>query len=316
MITRSRSWVRRPTVASVQSEVGICDVSLHHFHPVHEHPGQLVAEAFMQGGKSGRFGNDLLEALQGAARSLASDQQVDPSDLREIVQQHGQPDLADEPRPADEQNMLAGQGLAYRQVLGAGSPLVEVHHGRRGVVGLPGGGLDVPLQGAGGKTGQAGEQDAFGTGPRLPPAGLPGLGDDGRMKAPGGQTVPKLQPVGDQALDTQMLAQGTEEVFQFPADQHHLIAGGTQLLYGLNPLGFEVVSQFVLEIFFTQQVQAVAAGTPQGQVDQPGGQPGVSTTPRSGGRDASDRRQSGGGFGRKRSGHCWRSGRPVSRSRP
>ena len=98
------------------------------------------------------------------------------------------------------------------------------------------------------------------------------------MQAPGGQSVPKLQTVGDQAPHTQMLGQGTEEMVQFPADQHHLIAVGAQPPYGLNPLGLEMVSQLVLEIFFTQQVQAVPAGAPQRQVDQSGGQPRIPDT--------------------------------------
>ncbi len=229
----------------------------------------------MKGNKGGRFGDDLFEALQGAARALPPDQQIDPSDLRKIFQQHGQPDLADESRPADQQNVLAGQGLAYREILLPGPAPVEIHHRRRGAPGLAGGGLDVRFQGAGGKPGQAVDEITWGTERRPVRLGLQGIGDDGRMQAPGGQSVPKLQAVGDQAPDTQMLGQGTEEMVQFAADQHHLVAVGAQPLYGLNPLGLEMVSQLVLEIFFTQQVQAVPAGAPQRQVDQSGGQPGV-----------------------------------------
>ena len=264
-----------PQGGFVQSQVGISDVSLQHFHPVPERPGQSVAEAFVKGSKRGRFGDDLLEALQGAARALPSDQQVDPSDLRKILQQHGQPDLADESRPADQQDVLAGQGLTHREVLGIGPAPVEVHHRRGGAACLPGGSLDVRFQGAGGKPGQAVDEKALGTEPRRDRLGLQAVGDDGRMQAPGGQSVPKLQPVADQAPDTQMLGQGPEEMIQFPADQHHPVAGGAQLSNGRNPLGLEMVAQLVLEILFAQQVQAVPAGAPQRQVDQPGGQPGV-----------------------------------------
>ena len=229
----------------------------------------------MKGSKGGRFGDNLLEALQGAARALPPDQQIDSSDLRKVFEQHGQPDLADESRPADQQNVLAGKGLAYRKNLGAGPAPVEIHHRRRRAVCLPGGGLDVRRQGAGGKSGQAVDEKALGTERRPVRLGLQGVGDDGRMQPPGGQSVPKLQAVGDQAPDTQMLGQGTEEMVQFPADQHHLVAVGAQPPYGLNPLGLEMVSQLVLEIFFTQQVQAVPAGAPQRQVDQSGGKPGI-----------------------------------------
>ena len=233
---------KAPQGGFVQSQVGIRDVSLQHFHPVHEQPGQSVAEAFMKRRKSGRFGDNFLKALQGAARSLPSDQEIDPSDLRKIFQQHGQPDLADESRPADQQNVLAGKSLAYREVLVSGPAPVEVHHRRSEAIGLPGGGLDVRFQGAGGKLRQTVNEITLGPEWRPVRLGLQGIGDDGRMQAPGGQAVPKLQPVGDQALDAQMLCQGTEEMVQFPADQHHLIAGGAQLLDGLNPLGLELVS--------------------------------------------------------------------------
>ena len=143
---------------------------------------------------------------------------------------------------------------------------------------MPGGGLNVRFQGAGGKPGHNVDEKTLGTEGCPVRLGLQGIGDDGRMQAPGGHSVPKLQAVGDQAPDTQMLGQGTEKMVQFAADQHHLIAVGDQPLYGLNPLGLEMVSQLVLEIFFTQQVQAVPAGAPQRQVDQSGGQPGIPDT--------------------------------------
>ena len=96
--------------------------------------------------------------------------------------------------------------------------------------------------------------------------------------------------------------------------QHYLVAVGAQPPYGLNPLGLEMVSQLVLEIFFTQQVQAVPAGAPQRQVDQVGWQAGDSRCPRSDGWNASEQRPAGGGFAPQTSGSCWRSGQPVSRS--
>ena len=92
------------------------------------------------------------------------------------------------------------------------------------------------------------------------------------QQPPGGHAVAKLQPVGHQSVDSQVLRQRAHDVVQALADQNHLAV----LVHPFAQLGHTLRPQLrledVLEILFPQQVQPVAANASQQGVQNPGGQ--------------------------------------------
>ncbi len=91
------------------------------------------------------------------------------------------------------------------------------------------------------------------------------------QQASGGNPVAKFETVGDQPLHSQMLRQGTHDVIQTLAHQDDLIAGLHACPKLFHSIGFKIWLQFVLEIFFAQQIQPVAADSAQHRVHHPGG---------------------------------------------
>src|SRR5215472_2626065 len=87
-----------------------------------------------------------------------------------------------------------------------------------------------------------------------------------------GDTVAKLQAVRNDVLHPQVLRQWTHQVIESLADQYDFGAGLYQFLYRLNSFRLQARLQFVLEILFTQQVEAVSGYATQHGVDNPGGE--------------------------------------------
>lgn len=85
---------------------------------------------------------------------------------------------------------------------------------------------------------------------------------DYRVKQPAGsRSVAKLQSVGDNVLDAEMLRQGPHDVFQRLAYQNDVRSGLHQFLDLLNAFRLQPGLQVVLEELFAQQVQPVARNT-------------------------------------------------------
>ena len=72
-----------------------------------------------------------------------------------------------------------------------------------------------------------------------------------------------------------MLRQGTHHVLQALAYQDDLIARFDARLKQLHTINFQVRLQLVLEVFFTQQIEPVAADSTQHGVHHPGGKDAV-----------------------------------------
>src|SRR2546427_9796783 len=82
----------------------------------------------------------------------------------------------------------------------------------------------------------------------------------------GGNTIAELQPVGHNSFDPQVLRQRPHDVIQALADEDDLPVLSdpfAQLRHAFAP---ELMLQLVLEVFFAEQIQAVAAHTAQEHV--------------------------------------------------
>src|SRR2546430_10506008 len=83
----------------------------------------------MQGFESRRLCHDPLETLERRSRTLPADEQENATDLRQVMEQQAQPNLANKPGRTDEQNIFAGQSFANRQGLSVRPALAEAYHG-------------------------------------------------------------------------------------------------------------------------------------------------------------------------------------------
>ena len=89
---------------------------------------------------------------------------------------------------------------------------------------------------------------------------------------PGGNSVAKFQPVGHQLLDAQVPCQRPHHMIESLAHQHHLPVLFHPLAQHLQPFGFELRLQNVVEVFLPQQVQPIASHSAQQRVQNARGQ--------------------------------------------
>src|SRR5262245_3332921 len=85
----------------------LSDVSLNNIRLFGQEGAKIVAMPEVQILKERRFGGDLLEAAPGRRRTLAPYEQMDFRDVGTLFEDFRQPDFADEPCEADQQNVFA-----------------------------------------------------------------------------------------------------------------------------------------------------------------------------------------------------------------
>ena len=93
----------------------------------------------------------------------------------------------------------------------------------------------------------------------------------GESSRPSRDAIAEVETVGNQPLHAQELGQRTHHVIEPLTDEHDVGALGLQSFEARQTIGFQVRLQLVLEVFVTQQVEAVPAHTTQYGVHHPGG---------------------------------------------
>src|SRR5262245_26799849 len=83
----------------------------------------------MQPFESRRFRHNLLEALQRRSRSLTSNQKIDPTQLGQIIEQHGKPNFTYKSRRPNQQDVLAGENPSDRKGLWRKRGFAKAHNG-------------------------------------------------------------------------------------------------------------------------------------------------------------------------------------------
>src|SRR3989449_1723704 len=247
-----RSRLRR------HAQPGLADVTLDHLDPISQELGQAIAVALMQVVEDRRFRDDSFKAFLRRGGSLTPDQKIDFADLRQVVEQGRQPDLADEPGNAYQQDLLSSERFAHRKRRNL-LVLVEQHQGPvipgRGALGRnhrrlqdlrPRLESQVPRQ-------LRGRKPAIRT--ALQQQCQPAPRPDHRVEQPPrSPAVTELQTVGHQALDPQIVRKRAHDVLQSLADQHHLTVASHPFLELLDPARLELRLQDVMKIFLAQQI--------------------------------------------------------------
>ena len=82
----------------------------------------------------------------------------------------------------------------------------------------------------------------------------------------GGNTIAELQPVGHNSFDPQVLRQRPHDVIQALADEDDLPILGHPFAQLRHAFAAELTLQHVLEVFFAEQIQTVAAHAAQQRV--------------------------------------------------
>src|SRR5207244_6738877 len=99
----------------IQPQSRLGNVSLQNFDAFRQPAAQVVSMPLVERFKCGRLGHDALKPLQRRTRPLAANQQINATDLWQVFEQHRQPDLADESRRSNNEQVLSGQSLANRE---------------------------------------------------------------------------------------------------------------------------------------------------------------------------------------------------------
>src|SRR5277367_14574 len=85
-----------------------------------------------------------------------------------------------------------------------------------------------------------------------------------RIEQPaGGLAIPEVEPIGHNSANSQMLGQWAHDVLQSLTNQHDVIAGRYRLVQQLHAALLQARLQKIFEKLFAQQVQAIAAHSPQ-----------------------------------------------------
>ena len=237
---------------------------------------EALAVAFRETLEYGRFFDHALQPLQGSSRAIVPHQQEDAADVRKISQQIRQPHFADEARGANQQNILAAQSFAHRKRR-ASIARFEVHYRNAGVrLGPPGGlnriiehfrvfleakHLDQLF------ARKAAVRLAFGEARERAARANHGIEQAAR-----GDALAKIQAIGNEARDAQMLRKRTHDVVQALAHQNNFAARRHRFVQFGYAARFQSRLQKIFEEFLAEQVQAVAAHSSQHCVKKPRGE--------------------------------------------
>src|SRR4029077_11832059 len=99
----------------VQAKARLADVAFDDFDFVAEKRGEIRTVNFLKPIKRRRLFDDFFKAALRGSGAIAADQQGNLCDAGHFLKQVHKPDLANEPRDADEQKMLASERLADGQ---------------------------------------------------------------------------------------------------------------------------------------------------------------------------------------------------------
>src|SRR5712692_5790735 len=199
--------------------------------------------ALKQRFEDGRLLYQLLKSPHRWIRLLAPDQKVDSANLRQVHQGIDQPHLPDEPRHADQHDLLAGQRLANRKWPWVAAP-AKIHNG--------------PLEHWDSacswnlrrlQSFLAGEVQIADQPFRVPPSVRPDASDsceqsprpnDRLQQPPGRDAVAKLQPIRNQPLYPEMLRQRPHHMVQALTDKHDARPGIHQRINLPNSIRLEI----------------------------------------------------------------------------
>src|SRR4030095_10013493 len=255
------------------------DVAFDDFDLFAQEGAEIVAVPGMQVFEERRFGDNLLEAAPGRRRTLAAYEQVDLGYLRNLFEDLRQPDFADEPREADEQDVFARERLPHGEPFDLFARL-EDYCGSVGRGELTSGGdyrvvehLSVMRE----------AQIAREPFRRDAPVGF--SADDPRQRLSGpnhrreqpacGQAVAEFEAVGYQTLGPKMLGQRPHDVVESLTDQYD--AGGARLrfLQFRHAVWLQLRHENVVKILFAEKVQTVATHAAQQGVQRSRGEDAV-----------------------------------------
>ena len=111
-----------------QSEPRLARIAFNNVHPFREKSCQTGAIALMKGVKDRGFLDHLFKTPQRGIGLLPPDEQVDSADFRQVREKVDQPDLSYETGHANQHDVPARQGAAYRQRMGLAAA-VKAHKG-------------------------------------------------------------------------------------------------------------------------------------------------------------------------------------------
>src|SRR5262245_1320081 len=222
-------------------EARLRDVAFDDFDLFAQEGAEIVAVPGVQVFEERRFGDDLFEAAQSRRRTLAAYEQVDLGDLRNLFEDLRQPDLADEPCEADEQDAFARERPTH------GEPFdlfvgLEDYRGRveRDDLAFGGGHRVVEHLFVIGEAKVS--REPFGRDSPVGPSA-----DDPRQRLPRpdhrreqtacGQAVAEFVAVGDQSLDLEIPRQRPHDVVEPLTDQHNPGPARLRLLQVRQPVG-------------------------------------------------------------------------------
>src|SRR6267154_618328 len=243
----------------IQAQQGLRDVTLYHFYLVAQVGPEFHSIFFEQRIEYRGFFHDLFKPALRRIRFLPPDQQINPSNLRQIHQRICQPYFANKSGHSNQHHVPARQGPLHRKARLLLASL-EVHNRTLQCRRLPLRTNHCRLQIL--------ERDIQLPRQRLrrtPPVRTllldsresPARPDHRLKQSARRHSIAKLQPVCHQPLHPKMQRQRLHHMLQPLAYQHHVGAGTHQFLHFLHATRLQLRFQFVQEVFFTQQIEPV-----------------------------------------------------------
>ena len=212
----------------LKPEPRLACVSAQHLDVLAQEIREPVAMPLGQPVEHRRFLDHALESLERARRTVPAHHQMNAPDLRQIRQQTREPHFADEPRAADQQNVLAAQRFAHRKrralVFRVEADNRQAHF-RRNSLGRP----NRFVQHAGVfREAEIAHQLIARQGPvraiLLKPRHRAARANHGIEQASRGEAIAKIQTIAENAPHAEMLRERTHDVIESLAHEHHVAA--------------------------------------------------------------------------------------------
>src|SRR4029077_8822509 len=204
--------------------------------------------------------------------AITANQQSDLADTRDIFQEIDEPDFPDEAGHADQQDVAIRERFPHGKALDARDIPERRHRPARYNRGMRAG-LQrrlQPLWSLG--PAQLAEKFFFGDTAveRTPrnPRERAARSHDGLQQAAGGMTVAKFHTIGDKRLNTEVICQWTKNMVEELAYQDQPLAFARGFDEFLGCFGPQRRLQHVVEILFTQQVEAILTDPAQQRVQK------------------------------------------------
>ncbi len=234
-----------------------------------------------------RLLDDFFKAALRGSGAIATDEQRDFADARDVFKQIDQPHFANEAGDAHQQNVAVRQRFANGKTLDAGNIAMRGHRtsgrrwrARRRLRGCNQIGVLPAKPGQQLLAGQAAVRRAAGN-----PRQRSTRAHDRREQPPRGVAVAKFQAIGDKRGDAEVVGKRAQHVVEELTDQHNFFAGAQDPKEFFDGFAAQLRLEHVLKILFPQQVEAVLADAAQQRVQKPGGEGaarGIGERPREG----------------------------------